>query len=114
MTTLDPNEPHVVLINTFQVKPGRAEELVERLAEATEKGIRNAPGFLSANFHVSLDGARVVNYAQWRSREDFEALTASDSFKAHIEPLNELFESFEPVLYELRYSHAREPSAADG
>lgn len=29
------------------------------------------PGFTSANLHISLDKTRVVNYAQWRSKEDF-------------------------------------------
>ncbi len=108
MTRLDPKDGHMVLINTFRVKPGRAEDLLKLLAEATENGIRRAAGFVSANVHVSLDGTKVVNYAQWRSKEDFEAFRTSDSFKAHVKPMEELIEGFDPQLYELRYSHSAE------
>lgn len=29
-------------------------------------------GFVSASFHCSEDGKRVVNYAQWQSKEDWQ------------------------------------------
>ncbi len=67
MIALSPDDEHVVLINTFVVKPDRSEELLELLSRATEEAIRHLPGFLSANLHKSLDGTRVANYAQWRS-----------------------------------------------
>jgi len=107
MPILNPNDRQVVLINTFRVKPGKAEELVKVLADATEEGIQHVPGFISANLHVSLDGAKVVNYAQWRSKEDFERMRSSEAFKEHTKGVEPLIESFEPVLYELRYSHER-------
>lgn len=110
MSTIDPDLDHVVLINTFTVKPGRADELVRTLAQATEQSIQNVPGFISANLHVSLDGTRVVNYAQWRSKEDFERMRSSDSFKEHVKDVEPLIDGFEPALYELRFSHARQPS----
>ncbi len=31
-------------------------------------------GFVSANIHASLDGARVVNYAQWQAVQDCQAM----------------------------------------
>ena len=62
------------------------------------------PGFVSANLHVSLDGKRVVNYAQWRSKDEFEAAMKNPQFQAHMKDVEELVESFDPVLYELRYS----------
>jgi quinol monooxygenase YgiN len=49
MTTLDPNDGYVVLINTFKVEPDRAEELLGALSRATEHGMRQRPGFVSAN-----------------------------------------------------------------
>lgn len=107
MAILDPNDRHVVLINTFKVKPGKAEQLVSVLAKATEEGIQHVPGFISANLHVSLDGAKVVNYAQWRSKEDFDRMRSSESFKEHTKGVEPLIEGFEPELYELRYSHER-------
>jgi heme-degrading monooxygenase HmoA len=37
--------------------------------------MKNMPGFISASIHKSFDGKKVVNYAQWKSRADFEAMT---------------------------------------
>ena len=67
-------EPRLTLINTFAVAPQRQGELVALLDAATEEVMRKLPGFVSANIHRSLDGKRVVNYAQWRSKADFEAM----------------------------------------
>ena len=40
MTTLDPNDGHITLINTFTVDPAKADELLKILSEATEHGMR--------------------------------------------------------------------------
>ena len=74
MTTIREDDVSVALINTFFVKPENAEELVELLTKATDEVMRHQPGFISANLHISLDKTRVVNYAQWRSKEDFERI----------------------------------------
>jgi quinol monooxygenase YgiN len=108
MATLDPRDGYAVLINTFRVKPGRAEDLALVLKTATEQTIQHAPGFISANVHVSDDGGRVINYAQWRSRADYEAMRKSPGSQAHFEQALALSESFDPVLCELRYSHTGE------
>nr|WP_245235701.1 antibiotic biosynthesis monooxygenase [Streptomyces durhamensis] len=31
--------------------------------------MKHQPGFVCANFHASLDGERVLNYAQWETEE---------------------------------------------
>ena len=36
--------------------------------------MRDLPGFISANIHRSLDRTKVVNYAQWKTREAFNAM----------------------------------------
>ena len=69
MTTLDPNDGYVILINTFKVEPDRAEELLGARSRATEHGMRRRPGFVSANLHMSQDRRHVANYAQWRSQD---------------------------------------------
>ena len=38
--------------------------LIDLLVEATEETMRHRDGFISANFHKSLDGRHVANYAQ--------------------------------------------------
>lgn len=101
MTTLDPADGYVVLINTFTVDPARAEELLGVLSRATE-GLRHRPGFVSANFHVSRDGRHVANYAQWRSQEDLDAMLADEAAGVHLREAAALVESYDPILYDLR------------
>ena len=74
MTTIAKGRDLVTLINVFTVEPETQQQMVDLLVEATETVINRLPGFVSANIHKSLDGTRVANYAQWRSREAFEAM----------------------------------------
>ena len=104
MTTLDPADGHLVLINTFTVDPARAEELLDVLSRATED-IRRRPGFVSANFHVSRDGRHVANYAQWRSQEDLDAMLADEAAGVHMREAAAIAESYDPIVYDLRTTH---------
>jgi quinol monooxygenase YgiN len=99
MTTLRENDFSVALINTFFVKPGKAEELLQVLITATDEVMRHQPGFISANLHISLDKTRVVNYAQWRSKEDFERMQSNPDARPHMKQAAALAERFDPVLY---------------
>jgi quinol monooxygenase YgiN len=99
MTTIREDDFSVALINTFYVKPEKADELVKLLTKATDEVMRHQPGFISANLHISLDKTRVVNYAQWRSKEDFERMQQNPDAKPHMKQAAELAERFEPILY---------------
>ena len=102
MTTLDPSDGYLTLINTFEVSPENADKLADVLHEASGP-ISRMQGFISANLHVSADRKRVVNYAQWRSRADFEAFQKNPDAQPHMKQAADLAESFDPVLYDLRY-----------
>jgi hypothetical protein len=65
--------------------------------------MRRQPGFISANLHVSLDRKRIVNYAQWRSKSDFEAMQSKPEVAPHMTRAAELAERFDPVLYTVSY-----------
>jgi quinol monooxygenase YgiN len=99
MTTVRENDFSVVLINTFFVKPGKTDELLQVLIKATDDVMRHQPGFISANLHISLDKSRVANYAQWRSKEDFERMQENPDVKPHMKLAAELAERFDPMLY---------------
>jgi hypothetical protein len=62
--------------------------------------MRHVPGFVSASIHQSFDGTRVVNYAQWRSRADFEALRQNPEARVHMDAAAAL-PTFEPILCEV-------------
>src|ERR1700687_5931394 len=90
------------LINVFSVAPDRQRELATLLIEATEQTMRHQPGFISANIHTSLDGRHVVNYAQWRSRDAFEAMLRSPDARPHMTRAAALA-SFDPILCEVAH-----------
>ena len=101
-TTISQENKLVTLINVFTIDPQHQQELVDLLAEATEKVMRNIPGFISANIHKSLDGTKVVNYVQWESQEAFEAMLRNEEAKPHMAKAASLAK-FEPHLYEVSY-----------
>ncbi len=102
MTNLDPRDDYLILINTFEVKPENADRLVDVLHEASEP-IGKMQGFISANLHVSADKTRVVNYAQWRTRADYDAFQKNPDAQPHMKEAADLAESYDPVFYDLRY-----------
>jgi heme-degrading monooxygenase HmoA len=57
-------------------------------------------GFISANLHKSLDGTKVVNYAQWKSKEAFEKMLKNPTA---ITQMNDAFliEKVDGSLYEV-------------
>ncbi|EFW90509.1 tetracenomycin polyketide synthesis hydroxylase TcmH [Haladaptatus paucihalophilus DX253] len=90
MTTIDTETDVTTLINVFTVVPERQDELVDLLADATEETMRHLPGFVSANIHRSRDGERVVNYAQWESEADYEAIFERPDVREHMDGALEL------------------------
>jgi len=108
MTRIAVDQPLVTLINVFTVAPDRQQQLVDLLNEATRTTMVRLDGFISANIHKSLDGARVTNYAQWRSREDFQAMLRHPEAVPHMQACAALAESAEPHLYEVASVHNRE------
>ena len=105
MTTIERNAPYATLINVFIVEPDRATELAELLQRSTDEVMRHLEGFRSANIHVSTDGTRVVNYAQWDSPAAFEAMTADPKAREHMVAAAELATSFDPRLYTVESVH---------
>lgn len=93
----------MALINVFGVRPEHQQRLVSVLVEATETVISGMPGFVSANLHKSLDGTKVVNYAQWRSKEAFEAMLRDAEAGVHMKEAEKIAESIEPGLYEVSF-----------
>lgn len=72
MPRIDEDDTLVQVIQ-FEVTAEKQQALVNAIAAETERWVRRLPGFVSSALHASEDGRRVLNYAQWRSREAFEA-----------------------------------------
>jgi heme-degrading monooxygenase HmoA len=93
VTTIVSGRPICTMINTLTVKPEKQQELMNYLKEMTQEVVVTAPGFISANFHLSEDGTRIINYAQWRSIEDLRAMLAANPH--HVQHCTELAEHIE-------------------
>jgi quinol monooxygenase YgiN len=106
MTTITAHADHATLINVFTVQPDRARELVDLLSAATDDVMQHIDGFVSANIHLSTDGTRVVNYAQWRDADAMQAMRQNPTAREHMVRCAELADSFEPHLYTVESVHS--------
>ena len=101
-TTITADADLMTLINVFTVEPEHQQELIDVLTEATTL-MTAQPGFVSANLHRSDDGRRVVNYAQWRSSDDYAAMQANPQARAHMGRAAELA-TFDPIVCDVAYT----------
>ena len=100
MSTIEKGSKILTLINVFTVAPEKQQELVALLIDATQETMKHLLGFISANIHRSLDGKRVVNYAQWESKADFEAMQKNPKAAPHMQAAAALAQ-FDPILCEV-------------
>ncbi|PZG35445.1 antibiotic biosynthesis monooxygenase [Spongiactinospora gelatinilytica] len=89
-TTIRTDDQLATFINVIDVDPAKQEELIAVLNEGTEKVISQKPGFVSVNIIASKDGKRVINYAQWRSPADVQALLSDPEAQAFAKRVAEL------------------------
>ena len=100
MPTISKGGDLLTLINVFAVEPVNQQELVELLSHATRASVRYVKGFVSASLHRSLDGAKVVMYAQWRSVEDYQAMRSNPTASPYLQKALALAR-FELGMYEV-------------
>ena len=102
-TEIRPGTALLTLVNVFETTPDTQQKLIELLTTETEEVMSRQPGFVSANLHASRDGLRVVNYAQWRSKADFEDMQKNPDAAAHMKGAAALA-SFDPIVCEVASS----------
>lgn len=100
-TIISADAPVATLINVFTVRPERQRELANVLIRATDEVMQHLPGFVSANIHVSTDGVRVVNYAQWETAEAFQAMLADPAAQKHMNEAAAIAEEFDRHLHDV-------------
>ena len=98
----------MTLINVFTVKPEKQQALVDLLIEATERTMKGQRGFVSATIHRGVDGTKVVNYAQWRSKDDFEAMKSNPEARTHMEAAAAIA-TFDPIVCVVAESIGEDP-----
>jgi heme-degrading monooxygenase HmoA len=75
MSTIRVEDGYLTLFNIFHT-PGAAEqdELFAQWRSLPPADVQK--GLVAGNFHRSLDGRSVVNYAQWETKDDYDAFLA--------------------------------------
>ena len=100
MTTISPGTQILTAINVLSVEPKDQVRVVELLSRASDVLAKTQAGFISANIHRGLDGTKVVNYVQWRSKQDFESVFHNADFMQLYSQIKELARP-EPHSYEI-------------
>lgn len=89
-------------INVFTVPIGEQEALIDYLSNAAAIA-REVDGWLSSSLHRSLDGTRVVNYAQSANLDAAKRVFQHLDSKGLIEG-NKRFGDAHPGLYEVSFT----------
>lgn len=89
----------VTQINVFTVPEGGQQAMLDLLQEAAAS-CRAVPGWLSASLHRSLDGRRVVNYAQAEDQSAMRRVFEHLQAKGFLER-NKALGQANPGLYEV-------------
>lgn len=83
--TIEAGTKHLSLLNVYEVKRARQQQLIDLLNTAAKELAQQQRGLISFVIHRSFDGTRVVTYSQWTSREAFEAAVANPAARRHID-----------------------------
>ena len=73
MAIIDQYRNILTVLIEFDVTPEECDSHVANIKTFLTETVKQQPGFISANLHTSLDKAKIVNYAQWKSEADFQA-----------------------------------------
>jgi len=94
----------MTLINVFTVDPENQQKLVAVLKEGTETLMSKRAGYVAASIHVSKDGRRVINYSQWKSVKDIEAMRQHPDVGPYMKRVAALG-AFDAIGCEVSYLH---------
>jgi quinol monooxygenase YgiN len=102
--TIRTNSEVITLINVFTIEPEHQQQLIQLLKEGTETLMATMPGYVAASAHKSKDGRRVINYSQWRSPQDIEAMRQQPAVGPYMQRVAALA-TFEAIACDVSYVH---------
>jgi heme-degrading monooxygenase HmoA len=105
MPEIRANSNIVTQITTVKVPADKQAEVLD-LMEQRAKFMATQPGFVSVSLHRSEDGTHVVNYVQWKNREQLSAAHHSPEFRKKWPRFGELIREAEPCLYKIAHVEA--------
>jgi hypothetical protein len=102
MPVIRANTPIVTQINVFTVPDGQQQPLLDYLSKAAQVA-QEVDGWISASLHRSLDGTRVVNYAQSADEAAAQRVIQHLMAKGMIDG-NKAYGEAHPGLYEVVFA----------
>ena len=90
----------VTQITVIEAEPEKQNEALSLMAERARFMARQ-PGFVSISLHRSLDGRRIVNYVQWKTRGLLQQAHQSPDFRKAWRKFDDLADQIDPHLYEV-------------
>lgn len=105
MPIIVPRTPIITQINVFTVPPNSQQPLIDNLVRAAEVA-SEVDGWLSASLHRSLDGTRVVNYAQSADLDAAQRVIVHLTERGLIDA-NHAYGAAHPGLYEVVHTVER-------
>ncbi|MGW4826638.1 antibiotic biosynthesis monooxygenase family protein [Amycolatopsis japonica] len=104
MARISVDDGYYVTISVFTTEPENQKKLFDIIAEG-EKSLKGFPGLVSANLHLSHDGTRVVGYAQWEKKENFDAMRALPERQHHFHEVRDLVSKVDLIACHVAYTH---------
>ncbi len=94
----------VTCIETFEVQPEKADGLIAELEGMAKQAKQQNAGYISTSIHKSGDGGNVVNYSQWTSKTDINAMLADPRAKELLTSIAEIAENSSRVIYDVVFT----------
>jgi heme-degrading monooxygenase HmoA len=100
MPEISESNPLVTQITNVKLQPDTQQEVIDLMTERA-RFMATQPGFVSVSLHRSEDGSHLVNYIQWKDREQLEAAHHAPAFRRQWPRFGELVSEVDPSLYEV-------------
>lgn len=72
MAVIDHYRNILTVLIEFEIPSEEVESHLANIKVFLNDVVKIQPGFISANLHVSTDKKKVINYAQWKTEEDYQ------------------------------------------
>ena len=84
MAIIEKDSDLCTIVIDFEVKPETQQEQLNDRIEFFESVVSKQPGLVSANFHKSYDGTRILNHTQWKTKEDWKNAIFKKEVLSHL------------------------------
>lgn len=89
--TIEKGEFFTMIIE-WKIEPEQREQFIDSVCDQLELFMKGTAGFVSASFHASEDGKRIINCGQWQSKEHWVKFeNSNDDLDAALDKVKKRF-----------------------